>query len=209
MKLSYETAIQKAIDNAPTIHSPDVADGDIVTSPPTESVLKYKPDDTTVDFNFADTVLDTTPNQIIVPDIDELICLQQQRAAIFGEVYDDIARAHTLHEDEHAQAARALGARSILYGMSFYRVVMTGKEHLPIIGSQEFIRPLEIKTTKLGLGALYAHPTVPSADDRRDLSDMGLSVDEVGHKATAYNATHADRLPVPRSYRPSTVRHII
>jgi hypothetical protein len=40
MKLSYETAIQKAIDNAPTFHSPDVADGDIVTSPPTESVLK-------------------------------------------------------------------------------------------------------------------------------------------------------------------------
>jgi hypothetical protein len=172
-------------------------------------VYLNKPDDTTVDFNFANTVLDTTPNQIIVPDIDELICLQQQRAAIFGEVYDDIARAHTLHEDEHAQAARALGARSILYGMSFYRVVMTGKEHLPIIGSQEFIRPLEIKTTKLGLGALYAHPTVPSADDRRDLSDMGLSVDEVGHKATAYNTTHADRLPVPRSYRPSTARHII
>jgi len=124
---------------------------------------------------------------------------------IAGIAYDDSVRQVLTHESQHAAASETLGALRTGFMLNLAKSDN---------GSAlwQLMHQASMVTTKLGLAAAAAHPTVPSPGDMDDIHGMGYDggIDELGYKIVAHNqaTTPGLTIPVPLSYAPSTAQII-
>lgn len=203
---NYEVAIHRAIENAPAIYL-DQPQPPVTGNADFADHFAGTTDYTHVSWNMGESAA-SVGNTIIVPTVDELAIVQQQIASTIGFTDHAFLEEALDHEGAHAAAGQILHAGRIALGVNLWKIYPTQTSQEHDITWQPFTKAIDFETTKLGLAAFFAHPIDPSEDDIRDLAAMGYDVDEVGYKASEHNRTHDAKIPVPRSYKPSTKIYI-
>lgn len=199
MSRSYHDRIAHALASLP----PSLADVPQPVEPTPAAVLQNYSSFTTISLNPG---WRPQPHQIIIEEPEQFIPLIAAYDSIRGTDYRDYAQAAVVHEAQHAEAARLLGARSLAFGVQFKR----SRKH-PRDGDTEravcfnaFCISLDFVVTKLGLALIKAYPEAFLDADAETIKTMGYpgGIQEVGALAVAYNEWHTDQLPVPLTYAP-------
>lgn len=93
-----------------------------------------------------------------------------------GSDYDEeFIRQQVRHEQQHAEAALALGATTIKYGVSFSQLESDDPKMNGRVCSQPFAWP-ELQTDKLGVALVASAPDELSAGDEANLRSLGYRV---------------------------------
>jgi hypothetical protein len=121
----------------------------------------------------------TYPEEIHLPHIITADNLEELRA-----IYDaarivmdfnlspEVMEGQLQHEKQHADAAKALGATSVTYGVSFSKIESDDPEMNGRICAQPCAWP-QIQTDKLGVGLIASAPDELSAGDEANLRMLG------------------------------------
>lgn len=199
MRSKYKADILRAMEYAPS-ESIDLSQ----QGPRSGSDLAALPHDFALHHNPDRSVLENMRNAIVVARPSDL----EQLVTEFFDLDDKAigrreGKQAAQHEKEHGIAARKLGAAACYYG-----ILLTKTETL--YRPTPFTFVYNLRTTKLGIGALTAYPKRLSPNDEEDLKTIGYSggVQEVGaliqeHNAKARRDLSKSTLPLPLSYKAS------
>lgn len=107
------------------------------------------------------------------------------------------------HEEAHAQAANAVGAAAIKYGVRFFTLATPNNQG----GDNRLIyeaftsHKFNTGTSSLMLASILAYPLKPSHGDLVDMRGLGFhDVEDIAEQVLKANKEYNLNLPVPQSY---------